>query len=88
MSDDTPGWRARRGGTRRGTRRGITAASVVRYAEQDEKDAKRMTARALELAVALGWCQVCGVTVDEAAGRLHDQWCAVPLPRRSKREGE
>ena len=36
-----------------------------------------------ELAPVLGWCDACGVSVDEAAGKLHDNQCPyLPAERR------
>lgn len=60
------------------------AVPVYRGTE-DEAHADRMTARAKALAPTLGYCGCCGVSVDEANGKLHDKWCAVDAERREAR---
>ncbi len=61
-------------------------AASRRHPGPSEAEAKEIRLAAARLAVMLGWCTSCGVSVDEKNGKLHDPWCPdVPEERRMPR---
>lgn len=59
----------------------LSKSPRFRAATVDEQKEARLAAA--RVATILGWCTSCGVTVDEANGKLHDPWCGdVPPERR------
>jgi hypothetical protein len=66
--------------TPRSWKRGI--AKAVRTTRDDEVDMEAEARRFQKLAPVLGFC-ACGVSVDEAKGKLHERDCPhLPAERR------